>query len=294
MFPSSGDIIESIEASRKSFGKVLAEYVSKRFSGRITYKSAMGVYISLEIVDGAITLCRGISRGNVVEGNTCCDEAAKYLYVAEGVIEVMKIDPKIIGLDAINFPNTVVEGTTAIHMQLEKISAPPTHAPVAVTPPIESRAIEVAKTLEAIAIETPKPVAEAPKAVEAPKPETPAVAQAPPTTVPTEAVQPVVSEECIDPITLYQVMRSSQFLQQISSARYGDIAEKILGIAREREPSKIYITASTESGTLRVLLDVESMNINIEYEEGGKTICGSNALKSIESVELKSIRIWIL
>jgi len=292
MFPSSGDIIESIEASIKSFGKVLAEYISKRFSGRITYKSVMGVYISLEIVDGAITLCRGVARGNIVEGNACCDEAARYLYVAEGVIEVMKIDPKIIGLDAINFPNTVVEGTTAIHMQLEKISVQPTPAPVAVTHPVESSAVEVAKAPEAIAIETPKPVAEVPKAVEVPKPEAPpAVAQAPP---PTVVVQPVFSEDCIDPIVLYQVMRSSQFLQQIGSARYGDIAERILGIAIERKPSKIYVTASTETGTLRVLLDVESMNMNIEYEEGGKTVCGSSALKSIESIELKSIRIWIL
>jgi len=288
MFLSAGDIVESIEASKKNFGRVLVEYISKGFSGRISYKGVMGTYVSLEIVNGTIALCRGVVRGNVVEGNKCCDEAANYLYVAEGVVEVMKIDPKIIGLDAINFPNSVVEGTTVMHGQLSILLAQATPT-----------AVETPKIAEAKAV----------KAVETPKPEIPAVAQAPPTpptpptplTPPTppappttRSIQPIVSEECIDPILLYQIMKSSQILQQISSAKYVDISEKIIDIARERKPSKIYITASTESGTLRILLDVESMNINIEYEEGGKTICGSNALKSIEAVELKSIRIWTL
>jgi len=248
MFLSSGNIVESIGVDRKSFGKILAEYISRGFSGRISYRNDRGVYISIEIIRGSIALCRGIERGNIVEGSICCEKAASYLHVGEGVVEVMEIDPKLLDMDFIVYPNSVVESTTVLHRELEAIAT------------TLSRAIE-----------------------------------APPKVIPSkEILQPVVVEECIDPILLYQIVRSSQLLQQIDSSIYLDIIRNIMDISREKRYSRIYVSATTDSGTLRILLDVESMNIAIEYDERGKTLCGSNAIEKIKHMEFKSIRIWAL
>ncbi len=71
MFISSGNIIETIETSRKTFGKTLAEYMLKGFSGGISYRNTVAnTYISIEMVRGAIVLCRGIEKDDIVEGRS--------------------------------------------------------------------------------------------------------------------------------------------------------------------------------------------------------------------------------
>jgi len=271
MFLSSGNTIETVETSQKTFGKILAEYISKNFSGRISYKNiATGTYISIEIVGGVIALCRGIEKSNIIEGNICCEKATSYLHVGEGVVEVVEIDPKFIGIDMINFPNSIVEGTTSLHTQLIAI----TPIPRAIEA-IERRAEEIIATEKAEAIEVSKTIT--------------SVASS------GTAIYPTILEECIDPITLYQVIKSSQLVQQQEgSITYLDIIGNMMSIARDRKPSKIYINATTSSETLRILLDVESMKMNIEYEKEGRVECGSNAVKIVAQIKFGSTRIWIL
>ncbi len=104
-----------------------------------------------------------------------------------------------------------------------------------------------------------------------------------------------ILEECIDPTTLYHVIKSSQLIQQQKgSITYQDIIENVMNIAREKKPSKIYVNAATGSESLRILLDVGSMNMNIEYERNSRVDCGSNIIKNIAQVKFESIRIWIL
>lgn len=119
MFLSKGNTIETVNAGVRTFRNVLSSYISKRFTGRITYRyPAGGIFISIEIVEGVITACRGVALGNLYEGVGCCEVAVNYLDSMEGSIEVVEIKADAIINDTVVFPSSKIEGETALHKQL--------------------------------------------------------------------------------------------------------------------------------------------------------------------------------
>lgn len=305
MFLSSGNTVETVEADLKSFGRVLREYIVKKFTGCINYRNVVqGVYVSVSIVGGNIMGCRAMDRGVIYEGTSCSDVAMRYLYHPEGVIEVVEISKKDVLIDLAVFPLSRLEERTALVTSLgsEVAVAPSIPTPVTVTPPSTAKVEEKAP---ATPVETVPPmpvppptvsvgVAEKPPAVEQVKSvEVPP--QPPVTPAPAKPKEVSVVNECIDPITLYSIMRSSQIVETVpKSLTLEEIMEKIKGVAQEKKPRYIYVSGSIEDAPLRVIHDLETGNIYIELEKGGAPICGNGALDLLKGKVASSIRIWIV
>jgi hypothetical protein len=307
LFLSSRETIEIVDTVVNSFGNVLVKYVRQGFTGRVTYRNtSIGTYISVELLKGFPVACRGVDRGNVVEGSDCTFSAMTYLYVAEGSVEVSPLPENEVLLDTLAFPHSVLsERDTFITTLLSSVSmAPPAPtAPkpaVAVPPPPPPQP----KPSEPKIVQPPKPATPPPPPVTAPQPpqpppapqvKEPAVAkaaEAPPPPPPVEA-EVTVTRECIDPVTLYSILRSSTMVAQIGEAMYSDVVAKLSSLARESKAKFVYTSANAPNGKVRALLDAESMRLYIEFEDqSGKTVCGNEAAKLISSSKLTAIRMW--
>lgn len=116
------------------------------------------------------------------------------------------------------------------------------------------------------------------------------VAEAAPPPVKAEVA---VAEECIDPVTLYTILRSSTIVTQIGEAMYSDVIGKLTSIARESKAKTVYASANAPNGKVKILLNVENNKVYIEFEDQtGKTVCASEAVKLASTGKLTNIRIW--
>ncbi|MEM2229349.1 MAG: hypothetical protein QW725_02760 [Ignisphaera sp.] len=308
MFLSSGNIVETVEADLKSLGRVLREYITKKFTGHINYRNVVqGVYISISMVDGNVVGCRAVDRGVVYEGTTCSDTAMRYLYQPDGVIEVVDVSKRNVLIDLVIFPLSRLEERTALITSLgsEAVVTPtaptPTEAilPPATKPKEEAPAASVESVVESVeSAPQPSPpsvvsVAEEkaiPKQAETIVPPQPSV---PPT--PTVAKEISISNECIDPLTLYSVIRSSKIVESVpTSLSLDEVIEKIKRIVQEKRPRYVYVSGNIEEAFLRLVHDTETANIYIELEKDGAQTCGNNALKTLENKQISNIRIWTI
>jgi len=306
LFLSSREAIAIVDTVVKSFGNVLIEYVRQGFTGRVTYRNtSIGTYISVELLKGFPVACRGVDRGNVVEGSDCTFSAMTYLYVAEGSVEVSPLSENEVLLDTLAFPHsTLSERDTFITTLLSSASmvppAPAAPKPAVAAPPPPPQP----KPSEPKIVQPPKP-ATPPPPVTAPQPpqpppapqvKEPAVAKAAeaPLAPPPAKAEVAVAGECIDPVTLYSILRSSTIVAQMGEAMYSDVVAKLSSLARESKAKFIYTSANAPNGKVRALLDAEGMRLYIEFEDqSGKTACGNEAAKLISSSKLTAIRMWV-
>lgn len=301
MLLSSGNVIETTEADIKPLGRVLKEYISKKFTGCISYRNVIqGVYISILIINGAIASCRAIDRGSVYEGTACADTAMRYLYQPEGIVEVVEVPSEIMLIDLIVFPLARLEESTAMTTSLgaEPLSIPaptPTTAaepleaekPPTPTIPLREETIPIPQT-------TPSaPPIEAEKVVAAKPAEIETTLMSQPTQPPPLLGQISIINECIDPMTLYRIMRSSQIVETVTKLLSVDeIIDKVKKLGQEKRYKYIYVTGIIDENTFRLIYDVETNNVFIELEKGATQICGSNALDFLKEKSVSSVRIW--
>ncbi|MEM1644649.1 MAG: hypothetical protein QXL96_02055 [Ignisphaera sp.] len=303
MFLGSGTLIETVEARVKSLERVLKDYIAKKFTGYVVLRNdVQGTYISIAIVEGRLAACRSIESGKVYEGVECCRIVMNHLYEPEGVIEVQDIPYNLIILDTTIFPLSKVEKPTTLSSVLGAevgmpriIVAPPSPPtippPPTIMPTIPSTRKEEVK-VEEISIEKPKeelplpqPTMPPPSAIVPPTPPAPPVLEKP--------IEIFISQECIDPVTLYMVIKSGQLLESLSiPLLFKELMERIKNIIKEKKPSYIYVSGTLEKITLKLVYDSQSNNINIELEKEGTTVCGNSATKELEDKPISSIKIW--
>lgn len=290
MLIGSGRVVEVTESRVKPFGRVLSDYAGKGFTGYVSYKNVnQGVYITIAMLDGHIVACRAVGKVAVIfspverevlyEGVECSNAAAKYLYVPEGVVEIVEVSRDYVLLDTLIFPMARVEERTALEVSL---------------------AAEVAAGIRERAQPAPTP-----PTPPTPPPQLPSQEEAPPRALPAEtAPKPEVEprkpelkllDECIDPLTLYTVLKSSQLLEVLREAvNLSSLIEKLKEVATRGGISYVYATGSIKDGAVRVLYDLSTSTARVEVERGGGTVCGSEAVKDIVSEGVSSARIWVL
>lgn len=254
MFLSKGNAVETVSARVKTLKTVLNSYISRKFTGRVAYRHpAEGVFISIEMVDGVIKACRGVAQGALYEGDSCCEEATKYLDRIDGSIEVVEIRADAIANDIMIFPTSKIEGETPLHRQL--IAAQPSIIPA------ETR---VAKEVEVLPVAPP----------------------------PTRRER-VVASGCIDEIQLYSILKAAQLILQTNNPlRYTDI-EKMVGELQSRNPSYIYVSTTIGGRLLRILIDTASGIEYYQLETESGTVCGGEAHQQYLKGGLLNTRIWI-
>ncbi|MEM1678956.1 MAG: hypothetical protein QXU96_00035 [Ignisphaera sp.] len=248
MFLSKGNTIETVSAGVRTFRNVLSSYISKRFTGRITYRyPAEGIFISIEMVEGTITACRGVALGNLYEGVSCCEVAVNYLDSVEGSIEVVEIKADAIINDTLVFPSSKIEGETALHKQLA--------APLKLVEEKQTKQIEIAQ---------PIPIK-----------------------------RTTVSSECIDPLQLYSILKTSQLVFQTNNSLQHIDIEKMVNELKNRNPVHIYISSTVDGQTLRILIDIANRIEYYQLETEGDNICGEEAYRQYIQKKLLNTKIWL-
>jgi len=255
MFLSRGNVVEVVNADVKTLRNVLKECISKGLTGRISYRdTGKGVYISIESVNGKIVACRGVAMGTLYEGVKCCDIVVEYLDTLEGVIEVVELTANAISKDIEFFPFSKIDIDTKLHQQLLSLKH------------LEAMERRVEKGVERHGIS-----------------EEPAVQQ----------INIQISNECIDPMHLYNILKHSQLaFQSNTSMLYKDV-ERIINELKDRKPRYIYISTYVKDLLLRILLDTANNIQFYELEKENRSICGEEAYKYYLQETLSNTRIWI-
>jgi hypothetical protein len=256
MFLSRGNIVEVVKADAKTLRNVLKEYISKGLTGRISYRNTgKGVYISIESINGKIVACRGVAMGALYEGVECCDIVVEYLDTLEGVIEVAELTANAISQDIEFFPFSKIDIDTTLHQQL---------LPLKHLEPMERR---VEKEVERHEIST-EPTAQQIKNIQ-------------------------ISNECIDPMNLYNILKHSQLAFQLNTSMLYKDVERIINELKDRKPRYIYISTYIKDSSLRILLDTANNIQFYELEKENKSICGEEAYKYYLQETLSNTKIWI-
>lgn len=285
MFIGSGKVLEISESRTKPFGRVLRDYASKGFTGYVNYKNfSQGVYVTVAMVEGRIVACRAVGRVAVIfspverevlyEGVECSNVATRYLYVPEGVVEVVEVPRDLILLDTLIFPLARIEERTPLEASLTT---------------------EMVAEVREVAQPVPTPQLQPPPQERVP---------APPRVLPVEAVPKLevaprrpelkLLDECIDPLTLYTVLKSSQLLESLrETVSLSSLMEKLKEAASRGGVSYVYVTGALKEGAIRILYDISTSTVRVEVEKGGRTLCGGEAARVVEGEKISSIRVWV-
>lgn len=314
MFLGGGTLIEIVEARVKPLERILKDYTSKRFTGYVTYRNdVQGTYISIALINGGVAGCRAIDKGVIYEGAECSDIAMRYLYHGDGVIEVYDLPKATVVYDMMIFPFSRIERKTALIARLgAEVSAPiglgkPIPSEIEVTKPVSITQETIQETVPSFPA-SPKMeevsevlVTESEPKVSETKP-TEIVPETPPppqpvqeTVISTKETKLSISNECIDPVTLYRIMRSSQLLESLrENLVIQGIIQKIENIIREKNPSYIYVSGNIDEMSLRIVYDSQLKSLSLELEKGGNILCGEVALKEVGSNIISNIKIWTI
>ena len=290
MLLSSGNVVATIDASAKALGNVIVEYIAKGFTGRITYRDASSrVFISIEMIRGVIQVCRATERGSVYEGGECERVASNYLYVPNGSIEVVEIGEREILRDIIHFPYSVVSEKGGLAMLLQsRLGAAskrvePVPAPAPPPPPAtpQTQPIQVQPPPTSVVQAQPSPIRQ----------EVVAEAKAEKAAVETEMT---ISNECIDPLTLYTIVKNGAVQSINEEVSRQDIIKRIGDIAKSGKAKQVYLSANLQDGVTRIVVDVEKNVVYMEFEDSrGNVVCGEGAAKQIGDRRLSNVKMWI-
>lgn len=289
MFLSSGNVVATIDASAKALGNVIVEYIAKGFTGRITYRDASSrVFISIEMIRGVIQVCRATERGSVFEGGECERVASNYLYVPNGSIEVVEIGEREILRDIIHFPYSVVSEKRGLVVLLQSRlgaaskrvePAPAPAPPPPTTPQIQSTQVQP----------SPTPIAQAQPSSARQE----VVAEAKVEKVVAEVEMPI-SNECIDPLTLYTIVKNGAVQSVSEEISYQDIIKRVGNIVKSVKAKQVYLSANIQDGVTRIVVDVEKNVVYMEFEDSrGNVFCGEGAVKEIGNRKLSNVKMWI-
>lgn len=297
MFLASGTLVESVEAKAKTLEYVLKKYASKKFTGYVVYRNErVGVDVYIAMVEGNITACRALRyvfsvfsravRTILVEGASCCNIATEYINRPEGTVEVYSAERDEVLRDLLVFPLSRVEEV----VELAKIVG--TGVGVSLAPPTPTPPVEVAKP--PLIPEKPlTPVVEAPPSI-------PQVKQVKPPEVPprveeTRAISPRVEEECIDPLVLFSVIRSSKLVEVVQEPLSAQsILQKVVNTVSERKPKHVYISGNAGKALVRVLFNAQDNATRVQVEENGVTKCGKAALEALSAVNVVNTKVWVV
>lgn len=294
-----GVLVESVDARVKNLRQTLSKYISDRFTGYIVYRSK-DIQLVIGLANGNIALCRSIKyipvhlesafgetrRKTIVDGAECCEDVGKLLDESKGSIEVYRMDYNVLLTNVIITPQAKVETSVPLAKMLKTdvgISKPLVTLPQ-VTPPVPETALPK--------IPETKPPIEAPT-----KPPLKPEVETPPPPLRREVridIKEMTVEECIDPVTLYKVIRSSQLEEFIETASIEEILGKIRTINDQKKPSFIYISGTLENQTVKILFSPQTYTINIEVEKKETSICGKSAVNIIQEKGIKNARIWTM
>ena len=316
MFLGSGILIEIVEAKVKTLQRILKDYIDKKFTGYVIFRNDVrGIYVSIALIKGYLAACRSVDEGSVYEGIECCRTAMKYLNFPEGVVEVYDTPFETIELDMVLFPLSRVERENPLSITLgakvgvprEEVTIPPP-APQIPTPPVTLTApapqpLPVEEVKPSTPVTPPKEEVVTQVAITKEMPREEAVQPIPQPTPPSVTVEVVsakpaeisLSSECIDPVTLYMVLKSGQLIETIQNpVSIEEIINKIKTIVKDRKPSYGYVSGYIENIVFRALYDSQSNNIYIEIEKEGTAVCGDNARKELEGKTISGLKIWIV
>lgn len=126
VYPSAVSAIEVINAKDRTLSTVLRDYLSRKFTGYITYVNELaGIYVYLAIVNGEISACRSLDKNTVKEGLKCIDLASSITKSTEGIIEVYGSNVLSITRDILLYPLSRVKETSEVisKLQIEKTTA---------------------------------------------------------------------------------------------------------------------------------------------------------------------------
>ncbi|MEM4851040.1 MAG: hypothetical protein QXL28_05465 [Desulfurococcaceae archaeon] len=284
----SGTLVESVETKVRSLGRVLSEYVEKRFTGYVVYRNtSAGIYILIAMIDGNIVACRSIrqtptARTIIYDGVDCCGVAMKYISDIDGVVEVYSLDRKIIIADLLTFPQSRTEESVILASALNTGAGIPVKAPPKPpTPPPPS------KPPVSVAEKPPAP----PPTPQPPAP--PAAAKAPVAEAVVREVGVRIMDECVDPVTLYMIIKSSQLVESARELPGPAVLERIEGMIKEKKPKYIYLSGNVTGAALRVVYDSQANGVSVELEKSGTSRCGKAVVDEVRSKSVTDVKIWI-
>jgi len=122
-------VVEVAESYVKPLGRLLKDYAGRGFTGYVNYRNLLqGVYLSIALANGRIVACRAVGKVAVIfspverevvyEGVECSNVVAKYLFVPDGIIEVIEVPKDYVLLDSLVFPLARVEERTVLEATL--------------------------------------------------------------------------------------------------------------------------------------------------------------------------------
>lgn len=314
----SGALVELKKAKKETLENILRKHAEHELTGYILYKGK-DIFLVIGLVEGRVASCRAIkfisskrvfihvkTRSKVIDGADCCGEAIRYLNERKGTIAVYETSYDIILLNIINTPMTRVENTIGFTELLRlKVGLTPQVS----TPTLKSPKIETLLTREipTVQIKTAKPEPapsvqqpQQPFALPLPREELsqPKVSSEIITTIPTTPVEKQpgrpsskISSECIDPATLFTIMKTSQLEDTLTDIDINELINKMIELASSRNIKTLYARGSFEDSTARVLYDHTKNTVYIEVDEADTSKCGESALSRLTGKRAKYINI---
>lgn len=304
----SGVLVEHLEARAQNLRQVLGKYIEKKFTGYILYKTD-DTQLVIGMINGNIALCRLVKyipvvlgsvfgetrRKTVLDGVDCCDNVTGMLDQRVGIIDVYSVDPKTFVVNALAIPQARVETSVRLAEMFRTGVGIPIPLVKPVVAPAKPPEVAVPPRPEAPSPPKPPEPRPMPEAVVKPpvKPEAPAIPPPPPR-VEVKRFEPaeIVVNECIDPLTLYSVIKSSTLEETHEALVLKDLLEKMRGLHEQKKPNVIYARGILEDATVKVLFNAQTGTANIEIERRETHICGKDAINTIKDKPIRDIRIW--
>lgn len=106
-----------------------------------------------------------------------------------------------------------------------------------------------------------------------------------------------LKDECIDPVTLYNVIKASKLLEvKQETLTIREIAQKIKQLRELERPKYIYISGDLNRDHIRIIYSFETNNLNIEVLGDEVFECGRKALDRLtkDTVLISNIKVWIV
>ena len=109
-----------------------------------------------------------------------------------------------------------------------------------------------------------------------------------------ETIDIPVSDECLDPVTLYSIIKSSKLLEiHREPITIREVARKIRSTAETMKPVYVYVSGEAGGTLIRIIYSAQTNSLNIEVEGESEHICGKQALEKIIKELIASTKIWI-
>lgn len=302
-------LVESHWARALTLRQVLSKCVEGKFTGFIQYVAGdFRAIIGLN--SGNIVTCRVVKevhlmltsvfaetrRRTIIDGVEACEEITRYLDDRSGLVEVYSTDRNTLLANLLIVPQARVESSTTLATLLKtgvgyavtKVEQPVAQPPQPVTPPPALAPPTLKPPLEVAA---PVP-AKQPTPLEISAPPAPTVK--PPSVLEVETFEKMVVDECIDPLMLFNVLRTSKLVESASALELKELVERARSVVDQTKPSLVYVGGTLDDSNIKILINIQAKSMYIGIEGKEATTCGKDALKSVQGKKIANVRIWIV